>query len=160
MIYNHPIGKKKLCSKWCISGIYCQLGDDMPPPPIKGPKNNHWFNYLLHHLALFSNREGVTVVRETPHFVVTGGGDCAIRSGSPWHPLEGAKVRLKKKQILFLMFYRWTRKKWIQVFLNQHTFGQGIILGMCWGVQTSWKEVFGCVGKCWMNYLVNSLKTR
>jgi len=28
------------------------------------------------------HREGVTVVRETPHFVVTGGGDCAIRF---WH---------------------------------------------------------------------------
>ena len=28
MIYNHPIGKDY---KWYISGIYCQLGDDISP---------------------------------------------------------------------------------------------------------------------------------
>ena len=28
--------------KWYISGIYCQLGDYMPPiPPFRGTRNNH-----------------------------------------------------------------------------------------------------------------------
>ena len=47
----------KLCSKWYISGIYCQLGDYMPPTTyqgnIEGTKNHHCFNRFFSIISPF-----------------------------------------------------------------------------------------------------------